>query len=70
VVHMLSERYECLTIRTPEATSLARSTAFNPHNVGKVFENLMKVYDRHVFGSGDIYNCDETDIPSFNALLK
>lgn len=37
-----------LAIRTPEATSLARQSAFNKPTVRKFFDKLKEVYDRYV----------------------
>jgi hypothetical protein len=51
-----------LAIRTPEATSFARASAFNNPAVDKFYDNLAAVMDKYNFNPEDIYmyNCDET----------
>ena len=44
------------SVENPEATSLARETAFNRHTVGKFFDQLDDLYDRYKFEMHDIYN--------------
>jgi len=56
------ERNGALSLRTPEPTSLSRSTAFNRHTVGEFFQNLTKVYETYQFGPSRIWNVDETGL--------
>jgi len=49
-----------LAIRKPEATSLARSTAFNKETTSNFFSNLAQVMDKYKFVPSQIWNADET----------
>ena len=51
-----------LSLRTPEAASFARSTAFNKHTVGEFFQNLKTVRNRYKYNPNCIYNVDKTGL--------
>ncbi|XP_065677358.1 uncharacterized protein LOC136092748 [Hydra vulgaris] len=59
-----------LSLRTPEATSFARSTAFIRHTVGEFFQNLKTVRNRYKFDPYCIYNVDETGLTTVQKPVK
>lgn len=54
------ERNPSLSVRRPQATSLSRSTSFNPTNVAQFFTNLSSIMGRYGFQPEAIWNMDET----------
>ncbi|XP_046387622.1 MFS-type transporter clz9-like [Ischnura elegans] len=56
------KRHPNISLRTPEATSLARAQGFNKTNVSKFFEILKTVQDKHKFEAHRVFNCDETGL--------
>ena len=53
-------RNPTLSIRTPEATSLARAEAFNKNQIKKYFDCLKKVITEHDLKPDQIFNMDES----------
>lgn len=53
-------RHPDLTLRRPQATSLSRATAFNPHNVKMFFDKYKEVIERFHIEPQNIWNMDET----------
>ena len=64
------KRHQELSLRTPEATSLSRATAFNKHTVETFFNNYKNVLKKHQFEPHAIYNCDETGITTVHKPCK
>lgn len=57
-------RHPRLSLRTPENTSVARIRALNKENLNMFFNNYVDVIAKHGFVANDIYNFDETSLPT------
>lgn len=64
------KRHTELTIRVPEATSIARAAAFNTANVNTFFEKLKQLYMKHSFTPERVFNVDETALSTCHKPQK
>ncbi|XP_065671974.1 uncharacterized protein LOC136089813 [Hydra vulgaris] len=60
--HGFLTRHPQLSVRTPEPTSATRAQGFNQASVGKFFDLLQALQEKHHFFPDRVYNVDETGI--------
>ncbi|XP_030762937.1 uncharacterized protein LOC115887611 [Sitophilus oryzae] len=64
------KRNPSISVRTPEATSLARAQAFNKVQIAAYFERLEQVLDEFKFSPAQIYNVDESGLSTVQSKME
>ena len=60
----------CLSLRTPEATSMARARDFNKECIYGFFDKYEAILDEYKFTANQIYNVDETGLSTVHKPSK
>ncbi|KAF2905149.1 hypothetical protein ILUMI_01024 [Ignelater luminosus] len=63
-------KHSKISLRKPEATSLAHSTAFNKQNVNEFFSKYREVLKRNEYQPHQIWNIDETGFSTVQAVPR
>ena len=58
-LHSFLKRNTNISLRTPESTSVARMSSFNPFTVNTFFQKVADVYRRYGFNASEIFGLDE-----------
>ena len=61
---------KCVSIRSPQATSIARATAFNQTTVNEFFDNCSAVLEKEKFEGFAVWNVDEIGPTTVHNLKK
>ena len=68
--HAFMHQHPELSLREPEATSMAQATEFNKPQVTAFFDLLDSIYERENLTAARLYNMDETCLSTVQTKQK